>query len=130
MFSNGETALLVNYPQWHGPRSYRVVKIGKVHKTGRLTLEVSRDQWRHQKGWNGEQDYFIPTASSSANDRLQKDSPELRAEIDREQEAQKKIRALFEIGAALQRVRNLEDGARIYDSLPDAVKSLAKQSQR
>lgn len=127
MFKDGDKAMLVIYPQWVGARSFRTVEIGKVHKTGRLTLKGSRDQWSFSRGFLGDADHF-----ATRHDRglLLPWSDELALEINVEIQMQINCRKLNKIGDALSRVRDLEQSAKIRAVMPPELKALISEASQ
>lgn len=122
MFNEGDKAMIVTIPQWGGDRSFVTVVIGKVHKSGRLTLLNYRDQWRKTKGFGDEPDYFS-RCSGRGYERLVPLSDDLAKEIRAEKEASKNRLNVNKIGEMLSRIRDRDEGAHLWSIIPDELKA-------
>lgn len=128
LFKDGDKAMLVSAPQWAGPRRLTAVTIGKVHKSGRLVLEGSKDQWRRCIGYGGEPDYFAK-CSGRGYETLYQWSDDLAAEINAECLAAKNRRLVNKIGDALSRIRDDKTAAKLWSVMPKDLKDLIEETQ-
>lgn len=127
LFKDGDAAIMVRHPQWNGARSYRRVEIGKVHKTGRLTLKGEKQQWVCQRGWGDEPNFFVATKGPNY-ERLYPVCADMIAEIDAEQQAQKDLSQINRVGDALSRMRDRDDAVALWSILPKEVKDLVSDA--
>lgn len=132
LFKAGDKAMRVHIPHWGGARSFVTVEIGKVHKTGRLTLLNDKQQWSHTLGFNGEPDYFTETGGgkwSLNGTRLYPFCEHMAKEIRAEQEAAKTLQNVRWVGEALGRLRNRDKAAKLWATMPDDLKALIDQEK-
>jgi hypothetical protein len=125
LFKEGDIALKVSYPRFNGVRGFATVEIGKVHKTGRLTLLNDKAQWSLAKGFRDEPDFFtLASRDAYGNTRLYPMCKEVVAEIMAERSAHRDHVKLRKIGEALSRVRCVEEAGALWESMPQLFKDL------
>ena len=122
LFKAGDKAILVQKSGWSGTRSFREVEIGKVHKTGRLTLTYDKEQWKFYKGWRDDPDTFVKCGSFRCTDALYVWDEGLIKEIKEERRKERSRQLLNLLGEYLNRVRDKDEGAELWSIMPDEVK--------
>jgi hypothetical protein len=130
LFKEGDIALKVSYPRLSGVRGFATVEIGKVHKTGRLTLLNDKEQWSLVKGFREEPDFFRPSSRDyGGNLGLYPMCKEMVAEIMAERSAYKDHVKLRKIGEALYKVRCVEEASALWEVMPRVFKDLILEKE-
>jgi hypothetical protein len=125
LFQEGDKALRVRTPRYNGARSFVTVEIGKVHKTGRLTLLNDKEQWRFAKGWGNDPDGFRLTGREhGGHETLYPMCKIMAQEIREEQQAAKDRSDLRKVGDAILRVRSHNEAASLWAIMPQKFKDL------
>ena len=116
-FKEGDTVIILNPTGW-GAQKYTVDKVQKVYKTGNFLLaNDGKNQWR--------QDGTGSAESRWSRRRLELATTELLAELDKAILQERSRRSLNKLGDVLQRIRDDEEGSKLWDAVPDELKALA-----
>ena len=125
LFQEGDKALRVRTPRYNGARSFVTVQIGKVHKTGRLTLLNDKAQWAFAKGWGDDPDGFRLTGREhGGGETLYPMCKIMAQEIREEQQTAIDRSNLIKVGNAIVRVRSYDEAANLWAIMPQQFKDL------
>ena len=82
-FTPGTEVAVVSRPRWGGGVSFRRVKVAKLHKTGRFTLEGSPDQYSATHKW-GNREWIAHKSGDRWGSSLsvEMETEELRKEVE------------------------------------------------
>lgn len=126
MFKDGDFAIKVHQGRWSSDRDFTKVEINKVHKSGRLTIKGSNQQWRLEKGWGDQPDYFLP-CNGYYSERLYPWCERMVSEIRAEQKQKDHRLKLNKVGNVLSGIRDNDNGAELWALLPTKIKELIKE---
>jgi hypothetical protein len=131
LFKEGDKALKVTYPRFKVARSFVTVEIGKVHKTGRLTLLNDRAQWKLRRGQGDNPDFFTPAGKDCyVQEQLYPMCKEMVAEIMAERSAHRNYVKLMKIGEALSKVCCVEEASVLWEAMPEMFKDLILEKEK